>query len=108
LLDDIFANLYSNSVKYTEGDLVEIETVVDKSDNYWKISITDKGRGIPDNRKSGLFNRYSTNSKGSGLGLSIVHALVTRYSGKIHVRDRIDGDHTQGTTFDLHLPIAYN
>ncbi len=106
LLDDIFANLYSNSVKYTDGNLVEIETSVNKTDSFWKISIGDKGRGIPDDRKANLFNRYSTNSKGSGLGLSIVHALITRYSGHIHVEDRVKGDHSKGAVFHLKLPMA--
>jgi signal transduction histidine kinase len=106
LVDDIFANLYSNSVKYTEGDTIEIETIIDRSDNYWKVSILDKGRGIPDERKVNLFNRYSTNSKGSGLGLSIVHALVSRYAGKINVENRIEGDYTRGTAFHVQLPIA--
>lgn len=106
LLDDIFANLYSNSVKYTEGELVEIETSVSKLDGFWKISIGDKGRGISNDKKANLFNRYSTNSKGSGLGLSIVHALVTRYVGTIRVEDRVEGDYSKGAVFRLKLPIA--
>jgi two-component system, OmpR family, sensor histidine kinase VicK len=106
LVDDIFANLYSNSVKYTEGDTIEIETIINRSDNYWNVSILDKGRGIPDERKANLFNRYSANSKGGGLGLSIVHELVSRYAGKIQVENRIEGDYTKGTAFHVHLPSA--
>ena len=68
LLDDIFANLYSNSVKYTEGELVEIETSVSKLDGFWKISIGDKGRGISNDKKANLFNRYSTNFEGQRFG----------------------------------------
>ena len=72
-----------------------------------KLSVSDKGRGIPDNQKNALFRRYLETATGSGLGLSIVHALVTeRYGGTVALKDRVEGDFTKGTTAEILLPRA--
>ncbi len=115
LLDEVFVNILSNAAKYTEGETVRVEVRQEKGELRntthgrpvpgWKISISDHGRGIPDSQKPVVFKRYLETARGSGLGLSIVHALVTdRYHGKISMRDRVEGDHTKGTTVDIWLP----
>jgi two-component system sensor histidine kinase VicK len=123
LLSDVFLNLYSNSIRYTDGGVVPITTSMEKikrpissssssssqeidlQQSYWKIIVTDEGRGIPDDMKDRLFLRYLESAKGTGLGLSIVHALVVdRYHGSVHVYDRIPGDYTKGTRVEILLP----
>jgi two-component system, OmpR family, sensor histidine kinase VicK len=117
LLDEVFVNLLSNSVKYTDGKKVTV--IVGQSPGElsrrpgeparrcWKISVSDKGKGIPDDRKDGLFRRYLETAKGSGLGLSIVYALVAeRYGGAVDLKDRVKGDFTKGTTAEILLPRA--
>jgi two-component system, OmpR family, sensor histidine kinase VicK len=117
LINEVFLNVISNSIKYTEGEVVEIEIKVaspnpltlpsGETRNYWLISISDKGKGIPDETKPRLFSRYIESAKGSGLGLSIVHALVVeRYGGKVSVRDRIPGDSSKGTTVEIVLQAS--
>jgi signal transduction histidine kinase len=107
LLRSVFENIYANAVKYSDSDTVWIETSVEEETPYWKISISDKGKGIEDSRKEGLFTRYVESRKGSGLGLSIVHSLVVeRYKGKIEIKNRVPGDYRQGTTFVVWLKIA--
>src|SRR5579875_29149 len=114
LIDEVFANLISNSVKYTEDGeevflAIEISKVNDRELKRacWKVAIADTGKGIPDDLKHSLFSRYLEGAKGSGLGMSIVHALVVgRYDGRIHVRDRIEHDHTKGTLVELWIPAA--
>ena len=113
LIDEVFANLISNSVKYTEEKevflAIEINKVYDKvlRRSCWKVSIADTGKGIPDNLKESLFSRYLEGAKGSGLGMSIVHALVVgRYGGRIQVRDRVEHDHSKGTLVELWIPSA--
>jgi two-component system, OmpR family, sensor histidine kinase VicK len=112
LLYEVFVNLYTNSVKYTEGKHVYIETSIDEakdpsnptSPSYWKVTITDKGRGIPDDQKAQVFSRYLKSAKGSGLGMSIVHALVVeRYKGMIRLKDRAEGDYRQGLAVEIWL-----
>jgi signal transduction histidine kinase len=115
LLDEVFVNILSNSVKYTDGKVVGVvlgQKPAELPGNQegfarrcWKISISDRGRGIPDGQKAGAFKRYLETAKGSGLGLSIVHALVNdRYGGKVELKDRIENDFTKGTTIEIWLP----
>jgi signal transduction histidine kinase len=57
--------------------------------------------------KEKVFNRYLMTSKGHGLGLSIVRALIVeRYSGRINIKNRIKGDYTKGTEIELWLRKA--
>jgi signal transduction histidine kinase len=117
LLDEVFVNLLSNSVKYTEGNRVRVRVIQEAVESpnrphgnqmeYWKISISDWGRGIPEITRASVFKRYLETAKGSGLGLSIVYALVTeRYHGRVEMKDRVDGDYAKGTTVELWLPKA--
>jgi two-component system sensor histidine kinase VicK len=130
LIGEVFTNLFSNCVVYTEEEGVEIELAVKDGpssvksreknlksfdskmmsssiENCWVISISDHGKGIHDELKSKLFSRYLESAKGSGLGMSIVHALVVeRYKGSIRVTNRVPGDYTKGTTVEVCLPKA--
>jgi signal transduction histidine kinase len=110
LLDEIFINLFSNTVKYTDSSEVKIDVIIKDyfigEAKYWMITISDYGKGIPDSMKKELFERFYSKAKGSGLGLSIVRALVERYKGKIWVGDRVYKDYTKGTTFGMIFPAA--
>jgi signal transduction histidine kinase len=76
LLDEVFTNIFSNSVRYTDGEVVRVDVAIESDQQFWKVSITDQGCGIDDELKSRLFARYLKGARGSGLGLSIVHSLV--------------------------------
>jgi signal transduction histidine kinase len=117
LLDEVFVNVLSNAVKYSGGNSARIEVLQEQAElrwnphgrgvPCWKVSISDHGRGIPDSQKASVFKRYLETAKGSGLGLSIVHALVTdRFRGRVLVRDRVAGDYSKGTTVEIWLPRA--
>jgi len=113
MLEEVFINLLSNSVNYTEKVAVPVEikveaaTIEGKEGEYWKLAFIDHGKGIPDDVKGKVFERYHRTASGKGLGLSIVYALaVERYSGKLLIKDRVEGDHTKGTRIELWLPKA--
>lgn len=110
LLDEIFINLFSNSVKYADSSEVIIDVLIKDyfigEVKYWMITISDQGKGIPDSTKKELFERFYSKAKGSGLGLSIVKTLVERYKGKIWVGDRVYEHYTKGTTFGMIFPAA--
>jgi signal transduction histidine kinase len=72
----------------------------------WVVAIADHGRGVSDEEKGIIFDRFSKAAmkKGSGLGLHIVKTLAGRYGGKVWVEDRVAGDFTQGAVFKVQLP----
>jgi signal transduction histidine kinase len=109
LLDEVFSNIFSNSVKYSEGQTVELGIRIEEDQddgNYWRISLSDRGPGISQDLLSKIFDRYLAGARGSGLGLSIVHALVAhRYNGRIKVTsDQKAG--ASGTTIHIWLKKA--
>jgi signal transduction histidine kinase len=110
LLEEIFVNLFSNSIKYTVSSEVKIDVQIREyfigEVKYWMVTVSDYGKGIPDSMKKELFERFYSKAKGSGLGLSIVRTLVERYKGKIWAGDRVYEDYTQGAAFGMIFPAA--
>jgi signal transduction histidine kinase len=118
LLDQLFVNIFSNAVRYTEGNRVPLALSIVSADeetgvgnarrqSYWKVEVSDHGRGMPDDMKASAALRYLGTPKGKGLGLSIARALaVGRYSGRIEIKDRVEGDYSKGTKVEVWLPKA--
>lgn len=110
---DLFVNIISNAVKFDTSKTVRVDITVSEEVTskgaYWIVSVSDRGRGIPDDRKQVVFERYAsgmTGTKGFGLGLSIVSAIVGRFGGRIWVEDRVKGDFSKGAVFKVRLPKA--
>ena len=115
LVEELFVNLLSNSVKYDPHDEVEIdlscEMVVEDGNTYQKVTIADRGNGIPDDKKPLLFQKYMRLKQdhkvaGTGLGLSICRALTDKFGGRIWVEDRVPGKSELGARFCVMLPAA--
>jgi signal transduction histidine kinase len=67
------------------------------------IHVDDGGAGVPPELRDRIFEPFfTTKAQGSGLGLSIVHAIVTQHGGAIEVDDAPGG----GGRFTLRLPRA--
>jgi signal transduction histidine kinase len=67
------------------------------------IHVDDAGPGVPDHVRDRIFEPFfTTKASGSGLGLSIVHAIVTQHGGSVTVDEAPDG----GARFTLRLPRA--
>lgn len=112
-LSELFLNVISNAVKFDTSQRVRADVNIadEKSSQgeFWVVSVTDRGRGIPDDRKKVVFERFATGMtgvKGFGIGLSIVSSLVEKYGGRIWVEDRVKGDFTKGSVFKIALPKA--
>jgi signal transduction histidine kinase len=76
-----------------------------KQGDYIKISITDNGRGIPQEHLEKIFDPYfstkdTVTQKGMGLGLAICYSIVNRHNGHIAVESEMG----KGTTVNVHLP----
>ncbi len=68
-----------------------------------RISLTDSGSGIPAEKLAELFTPfYSTKDDGCGLGLAVVHSIITEHGGEIDVSSVLG----EGTTFTLSIPMA--
>lgn len=108
LLQEAFFNIYHNAIKYQREDIVHIATSVSVKDGNAVIQISDNGPGIPDDRKSTIFDRVKDPMKRlhTGLGMAIVKALVERYGGSVQVGDRIKGDHSKGSRFIISIPLS--
>lgn len=103
----IMMNLLSNSFKFTkDGSAVSVCITTDGDDVV--ISVSDNGPGIPDDKKSKIFERfYQTDSTageyiGSGIGLHIVKEFVALHNGSVTVTD----NKPTGAVFTLRLPIV--
>jgi two-component system phosphate regulon sensor histidine kinase PhoR len=102
MMDRVIANLLDNAIAYTDtGGTIRVTLV--ESDGALRVSITDTGRGIPEDKLPYIFDaffRISRDSKGSGLGLFIVKTLIEAHGGRIGV-ESVPG---KGSTFSIMLP----
>ncbi len=72
-----------------------------------QVVIDSNGQGIPDAIKPKLFDwRVRSNLPSAGVGLPLAKALAERYYGSLEIKDRIEGDYTQGPRFIVYLPLA--
>jgi signal transduction histidine kinase len=98
----IITNLVKNSIQATENlSQPKINVRIKKNRNKGIIEIEDNGIGISRKNRDKIFEpKFTTKSKGMGLGLSIIKNLVTNYNGGIDFKS------TKGkTTFKIELPI---
>ena len=99
----VLINLIKNSLAAIEADgQIKVQTSYDPTLQIVRLEVSDNGRGIPDEDKGRLFEPYySTRRSGTGLGLTIVNAIVSDHNGYIRVRD----NEPKGTTFLIELPV---
>jgi PAS domain S-box-containing protein len=107
-LERVVNNLLSNAVKFTpEGGSVEVAAWQD--DGHLKIRVSDTGVGIPPEDLPNLFQPFHRGRnvtkkaiEGTGLGLTIVKALVEAHKGTVEVESELN----KGTTFRVTLPLG--
>ncbi len=99
----VMINLLKNSLAAIERDgEIKVQTSYDPKLQMVRLEVSDNGCGIPDEDKGRLFEPYySTKKSGTGLGLTIVNAIVSDHNGYIRVRD----NEPKGTTFLIELPV---
>jgi two-component system sensor histidine kinase/response regulator len=102
----ILTNLVTNALKFTNpNDVVKI--MVDKSENFARISVIDHGPGIPVQYRSSIFDKFTQvegekRKYGSGLGLTFCKLAVEAHGGVIGVDSSPDLENT----FWFTLPLA--
>ena len=106
-LDKVIFNVLSNAFKYTPTN-GKIGMVVDTTESFLRIRISDTGCGIPKELRETVFNRFyqvpNENNKikmGTGIGLHLSRSLMEIHHGKIFVEDT----EQPGATFTVLLPL---
>lgn len=101
-LTQIIFNLTMNAIYFSPKDgLVVIEAF--QTDKDIILKITDEGPGIPENIFDKIFQPFFTTKPtgdGSGLGLSVVHGIVSSHKGSISAKN----NNKKGTIFEVRLP----
>ena len=107
-LMQVITNLLSNAAKFSPRDGV-VEVRVRALDRRFRISVADRGEGIPEAFRERIFTKFAqadnTDARqkgGTGLGLSIVREIVVRLGGSVSY----DTENGVGTTFHIDLPAA--
>ena len=100
--------LIENAIRHTPGDS-QIRVAVRESGSHAELRVTDDGPGIPAEEHERIFERFARVDKararelgGSGLGLSIARAIVSRHGGTISVTSVPP----EGAAFSVRLPLA--
>ena len=102
LIAQLLGNLLDNALKYSSE---AIDLVVSVADHSLRVSVKDRGPGIPVEQHGAIFEPYSRNDhsgqRGAGLGLAVCRAIAAAHGGNLTVRRRSAG----GSNFTLSLPI---
>jgi len=100
-LEQVVSNFLTNAIKYSP-DNTEIIISIDRLDNgTTKVSVTDQGIGIPEDKIAMIFDRFfrventSRQFSGVGLGLFISSEIIKRHNGEIGVNSTLG----KGSTF---------
>ena len=116
-----FSNLVDNAVKYSNPvKNINILVSFDQNKNAYTISISDFGKGIPEQEREKIFEKYYRSKwedpkrfiPGTGIGLTVTREIVTRHNGRIWVTSK-QGESIRGksslvggynTTFWIRIP----
>ena len=104
----VLNNLISNAIRYTENGVVKISASYDKEKVF--ISVTDTGRGIPEEYLNKIFERFvrvegfDIPQESTGLGLAIAKEIVEMHGGEIWCESKIG----VGSKFTFTIPLVKN
>lgn len=106
LITQVWTNFISNAIKYSskkDQPRVDIDSFKEKNDTVFFIK--DNGAGFDMEYAEKLFGVFQrlhkqTEFEGTGIGLAIVHRVITRHGGKVWATAKLD----EGATFYFSLP----
>lgn len=103
-----FSNLLDNAVKYSDDEVKVSVSISAPDEKRVAVRVVDTGIGIPSAQLKRIFKRFyrvpgrfMARVKGTGLGLFIVHSVITKHGGRVFAESQGLG---QGSTFTVLLP----
>ena len=110
LMEYAVYNLLTNAVKYSPAEtMVTVRAV--QMNGELRLSVKDQGMGMDEKELRSIFTKFyrtknaeASGEAGTGIGLSIVHQIVTFHGGKMEVTS----EPGQGSCFTMILPVAEN
>ena len=108
ILERVLVNIIDNASKYAPKDQ-PLAITARREAHYIRLTITDRGPGIPEEERERVFDMFyrvkigSTPSSGAGLGLAISRGFIEAHGGRIMAQPGIDGI---GTQIVIRLPVV--
>ncbi|RZG76794.1 sensor histidine kinase [Acinetobacter sp. WCHAc060025] len=108
LIEQAIFNVLENAAKFSPEQQAVIVDVMRVGDNEIEIAISDQGQGIPEDERDRIFDMFYTMERGdrgqygTGLGLTIVKAIIGAHMGKISASS---AKNNHGTCIRIILPI---
>ena len=101
-ITQVLFNLIMNAIYYspTEGS---VSVKIEETDRHILLIIADQGEGIPVELEDKVFEPFFTTKpigEGTGLGLSVVHGIITSHKGTLQHKPNTP----KGTIFTVHFP----
>lgn len=113
LCSRVFTNILTNAVKFDKNPEAIIDIGIENEAKngiaFWRVNISDRGPGIPDNEKERVFERFyrmDSSIPGTGLGLFVVKFIVRACGGDVWAENRVQGDPSKGTRMVVLLQKA--
>lgn len=103
LIQQCVANLLSNTIKYADNSRDLIVTITSQTQsNFDCLEFSDNGIGIDDKHLDKIFDLFEhiNSAEGTGVGLSIVKAVMDKHEGSVSVASKLG----EGSTFTLNFP----
>jgi len=102
----VISNLVLNALEAVPSGDGRLSLHVSKTDKGASITVSDNGKGVPENMRERLFEPYVTSKRsGTGLGLWLSGRIIKRHGGTIQVHTS-DTEPNRGSSFCVTLPIS--
>jgi signal transduction histidine kinase len=106
-IKQVLRNLLNNAIKFSpQGGIIDVQ--IHDLDGSVRVSVLDRGTGIPPDELEAVFDKFVQSSKtktgagGTGLGLAICREIIAAHKGRIWAENRPEG----GAAFSFEIPLC--